>query len=320
MTDTFEPITSVVLIAGDQRARAALALKSLLTQAGIEQAEIIVFDCGSRLDMPPLAGSDHPQVRVIRRLERKPYGVTCAEGARLARGKYVAFLEEHCQARPGYLTAIEKALSDWVAAGVAVQPFYSDLRFSNVVFLMNYPVQLRVNVRRKQTSLLVGHNMVYRRETLMRYSEHLEELLENDVVFNSILLQRGEPIGIEPDLQIQHANEKSLLTISRGYYLWHWAFAYHRWRQTGWSPAYKLLRLLTTPLMPGVRWLKYLGDALFKSPADLPLVLLYAPHIWVAQSAAALGTLLGYFLDPGQVMLEFADYEIDTQRDVPELD
>src|SRR5258706_1299428 len=89
MTENFEPMTSVILIVGDQRARAALALRSLLAQSGIEEAEIILFDYGSRPDMPPLPGSEHPQVRVIRRLERKPYGVSCAEGARLARGRYV---------------------------------------------------------------------------------------------------------------------------------------------------------------------------------------------------------------------------------------
>ncbi len=319
MTPEPQPLISVVLIVGDQRARAALALRSLLSQAGVEQAEIIVFDCGSQPDMPPLPGYDQPQVRVFRRPTRKPYGATCAEGARLARGRYVAYVEEHCQVRPGYLKAIEKALREWVAVGVAVQPFYSDLRFSNVVFLMNYPLELRANVTRKQTSLLVGHNMIYRRDVLMRYDAQLDELLENDTVFNLKLWQQGEPMGIDPDIQIQHANEKSLLTISHGYYLWHWAFAYHRWRQVGWSPGYKLLRLLTIPLMPTIRWLKYLKGALLQRPADLPLVLLYAPHIWVAQSAAALGTLLGCFFEPKQAMVAFASYEIDTDRDVPAL-
>lgn len=318
--DPAQPTTSVILIAGDQRARAALALRSLLSQAGIENAEVILFDCGSRADMTPLPGSDHPSVRTIRWLERRPYGVTCAEGARQARGQYVAYLEEHCQALPGYLTGIENALGGgWAAVGAEVHSYHSDLRFSNAIWLMHYPVHLRPNARRRVTHILVGHNAAYQRRILLDHADDLEELLENDAVLHSLLWRQGHRLGIDPTMKILHANEKAVSVISRGYYLWHRTFASNRLRHGGWPPWYKALRVLSVPLMPLVRWGRIVTAAVFQRPADLPLVLFFSPHILITQSAAAAGTLAGYLFGPGDLS-EFASYEIDVERDLPALE
>jgi hypothetical protein len=270
--------------------------------------------------MAPLLGSDHPNVRTIRRLERKPYGVTCAEGAQLARGKYVAYLEEHCQALPGYLTGIENALDNgWAAVGPEVHSYYSDLRFSNAIWIMHYPVHLRPNARRKVTHILVGHNVAYQRRILLDHADDLEELLENDPVLNDLLRRQGFELGIDPAMKILHANEKTVSVISRGYYLWHRTFACNRLRYGGWPAWYKVLRLLSVPLMPLVRWGRFASAAVFHRPADLPLVLLFSPHILVTQSAAAAGTLAGYLFGPGD-LIEFASYEIDILRDLPAME
>ena len=48
-------------------------------------------------------GADHAAVRVVERPQRGPFGVLRAEAVRLARAPVVAFLEEHAEARAGWL-------------------------------------------------------------------------------------------------------------------------------------------------------------------------------------------------------------------------
>src|SRR3972149_2295625 len=57
----FEPQLSVIIVVGTRRDRAGRALKSILSQDGMEQAEVILVD--TQAAAAPVAGSDHPGVR-----------------------------------------------------------------------------------------------------------------------------------------------------------------------------------------------------------------------------------------------------------------
>src|SRR5688572_16095101 len=111
------PVISIILVVGGQRVRAGRALASILSQAGIEQAEVILGDAGPA-DGPPLPRADDARVRLIRFPRTLSFGEMRAEGVRQARGGLVAFLEEHCIALPGWLAATMAALKGpWVGVG-----------------------------------------------------------------------------------------------------------------------------------------------------------------------------------------------------------
>ena len=58
------PQISVVLVIGSQRARARLALASIMRQATWPVIEVLLYDFGAAND-PPLPGAEHPQVTLI---------------------------------------------------------------------------------------------------------------------------------------------------------------------------------------------------------------------------------------------------------------
>ncbi len=220
-----ELTVSVVLIVGNQRKRAAQALASVLTQNCIEQAEVILIDAAND-GSPPLPGSDHPQVRLIRQPQRASYGEMRGEGVRLARGKYVAFLEEHCVALPGWLDAIIHAFNTgWAGVGGEVHTANPGLGISDVVGLMNYSTASRPPARRSESAALPGHNSAYQRDVLLTFDVELALLLQSEVVLQWKLRQRGYRIGVEPAMKFAHLNE----TISEL-----WAFLAMSWCRPIW--------------------------------------------------------------------------------------
>src|SRR3972149_10257989 len=96
----FEPQLSVIIVVGTRRDRAGRALKSILSQDGMEQAEVILVD--TQAAAAPVAGSDHPAERTILLAGHSTFGEARAGGGRQARGRHVAFLEEHSVAFAGW--------------------------------------------------------------------------------------------------------------------------------------------------------------------------------------------------------------------------
>ena len=78
------PSVSVVIITGNQPARAARALASVLDQDGIERAQLLLLDATSNHGSPPLPRSDEAPCRTQPLPERGTSGALRAEGARLA--------------------------------------------------------------------------------------------------------------------------------------------------------------------------------------------------------------------------------------------
>lgn len=311
-----EPDISVVLVVGNQRARGELCLRNLLDQDGIQRAEIVLIDLGSQ-GSPPMRGSDSPFVRLVRKDRVEPFGELRAEGARLARGRLVGYIEEHCFAQPGWLTAAFKYLEGrWAAIGGEMHTANPGIGISDAIAFMNYTAW-RPPARAGESELLPGQNVFYRRDVLLSFGESLGALLQNEAVLQWELAKSGHLLGIDPDLKFAHANETTLRSICRGYYLWHRCFGESRAEFAGMSLAKRWLRAGATPAVPLVRAGRMLRYLSAHRPYEVWPFLRQLPVVLITQSFAALGTAVGLLLGKGGAELAFSIYETDEPRTLP---
>jgi hypothetical protein len=310
------PSVSVVLVAGNQRARAATALASVLDQERIELAEVVLLDAAND-GSPPLPRSDEEPVRAFFLRERGTSGFLRAEGARLARAPIVAYLEEHATALPGWLVAVEAALGsgEYAAASGEVHCANSGVGISDAIAVMNYARWLPPLRHGGPADLVVGHDSAYRRDDLLEFGDELDDFLSAELVLQWTLQNRGRRLLIDPAIRIAHLNETTLPTICKGYYLWHVSFGAHWAATERWSRSRRALQVLGTPWWVARR----LADAyrVARAPVHRRTLLRHLPSVLVSQSAAALGVAVGCTLGDRGHARRFADYEIDVERGLP---
>lgn len=97
------PIITVVIPTHNRAALLFEAVRSVLDQ-GFSDREIIVVDDGSTDETPAVAGAFGDAIRYVRQENRGP-GAARNHGIRLARGRYVAFLDSDDLFLPGKLAA-----------------------------------------------------------------------------------------------------------------------------------------------------------------------------------------------------------------------
>ncbi len=111
---------SIVVIAAHCRRRGSLCLESLLSQSGIELAEILLVDTAGT-KAAPLVGACTSRVRMLAGATGETYGGIRAECARQAGCRLIPFIEEHCFALPGWVEAALRHLDgEWAAIGGAM--------------------------------------------------------------------------------------------------------------------------------------------------------------------------------------------------------
>ncbi len=308
-----KPLISVVLLTGRQTKRAALALRSILRQDGLEQAEVILIDA-SPPGTPPLPGSDHPAVRMFRRPERTAFGEMRAAAARLARGQVVAYLEEHCIALPGWLNALAAAFEKgYAAVGGEVHNANPGVGISDAIQIMNY-FRWLPPAQAGEADIIVGHNAAYRRDVLLAYGDDLGWMIQAEPVLQWDLIAKGHRLYVDPAVKFGHRNEITLSSISRGYFMWNQAFGFVRARTNRWSAGMKALRVLATPVVPFVRTARMFGQIVSRHPGRLLSFVGLLPVMLLAQTSAALGMAKGYLFGAEEIAVRFADYELDIDR------
>jgi len=306
------PDYSVVLVVGTQRARAGLALESLLAQDGIERTEVLLFDRGE--GSPDLPGSDHPSVIVHRVPPETVFSAARTAAVHLARAPYVGFLEEHCRARPGWITALLRAhQGPWAAVGGEVHHGNGSFGISRLIGIMNYYPWLAPTTSGER-EMLPGHNSSFRRDVLLSYGDDLERLLRADVSLFQQLVADGHHLFLEADAKFEHFNETQLSSIVRGYFFWHRGYGVERARVHNWSLARRSLYVAATPLIPFYFVAKLVSRLRRVRPDLVAEALIGTPKILVAQLASASGQALGLLLGPGNTEAKFSDYELNEPR------
>jgi hypothetical protein len=308
------PALSVILVIGGQRERERLALQSLLEQSAIDRMEIQLYDLGP-VDCPPIAGSDHPRVRLTRGTPDDLLADARAAGVRAAKAPVICFMEEHCEMQPGsaeaYIRAHEGA---WAAVGGAFVNGNPDSAQSNQAFRMNYGIYLRPQHGRGPAALVAGQNSSFKREALLRYNEQLEMLLNADLVLQWQMLRDGYEFFYEPAVKIAHRNENTFRSLATGVFYWNWCFSHMRARFFRWSVPRRIVWILLTPLMPWVRlarmfrWMPHFGlSRFFTFVGDIPFI------VAVSYCAAA-GQVAGLLNKLDKGARQFSHFEMNEPR------
>jgi GT2 family glycosyltransferase len=115
--DPARPRTSVIVVSYNGRTYLERCLASLLAE-GATDREVILVDSASTDGSASFVERTFPQVRVVR-TANGGYGHGCNVGAGLARGAYLAFLNQDTVVRPGWAEALVAALQRNPAAGLS---------------------------------------------------------------------------------------------------------------------------------------------------------------------------------------------------------
>ncbi|MGK2857611.1 MAG: glycosyltransferase [Thermoanaerobaculia bacterium] len=306
------PDYSVVLVAGIQRDRAGLALASLLAQDAIDRTEILLVDRAE--GYPDLPGSDHPSVRLVRVPKSTLFSEARTRAVGMARAPFVGFLEEHCRARQGWITALLRAHEGpWSAVGSEVHHGNPSFGISRLIGIMNYYPWLAPTSSGQRT-MLPGHNSSFRRDVLLSFGDELESLMRADVAFFQKLVADGHELYLEASAKFEHLNETSLLSIVRGYFFWHRGYGVERARVHNWSFARRALYVVATPLIPFYFVAKLVMRLRSMRPDLVGEVLRGTPQILVAQLASASGQAFGLLFGEGNTEARFSDYELNEPR------
>jgi GT2 family glycosyltransferase len=311
--DPSSPELSAVVVVGSRRARAAGCLRSLLAQDAIDRMEVLLVDCGGA-GAAPVAGSDHPAVRVVPMSPGSLFAHTRAAGVRLARAPVVAFLEEHARALPGWAAALIAAHRDpWVGVGAEARCANPGIGRSDVIALLSYGYWFPP-LARGETALLPGHNASFKRAALLALGPDLERLLTCDLVLHGALRRRGGRLLMEPAARFSHLSERGLRDFGRGVFFWYRCYGDLRAREGRWPAWRRLAYLVLAPAIPFYFLLRF-GRFLRRTrPRQLPLLLRNAPFVLAVHACGAAGQVLGLLRGPGDAEARFSRYELEAPR------
>jgi hypothetical protein len=311
------PALSIALVVGDLRTRAEGCLRSVLSQRSVDRCEILLLDV-ARESAAPIAGSEHRSVRTIRLAPQTSYASARAEAVRQARAPYIAFLEEHCRVRPGWTDAVLTAHEGpWAAVGGEVHNGNPEARMSPTIALMNYATWLPPASRNENAAHLPGHNSSFRRDRLLQFGAELELLLVSDINLHRRLRALGERLLLDPAVKFEHINETGLVSVSRGYFLWHRLYGWSRARVFEWSLAKRLFYILLAPAIPLYFLVRLFREIRRERPDLLPRFALAIPFIGAVQWVSSVGQTMGLLFGPGDSARRFTRFELNEPRPDP---
>lgn len=307
------PELSVILVIGERRDRAVRALASVLSQSVVDRLEVLLFDCAPG-EPVPLPGSDHPAVRTIRLPADSLFSAVKAEGVRRASAPIVAFIEEHCQALPGWAEAlIEAHRGPWAGVGAEVHIGNPGVPVSHLVAVINYHPWLPP-APRSEHDMLPGHNSSFKRDLLLAYGDELVDLLRAEIVLHGRLRKDGHRLLLEPTARFAHLNESTLSSIARGRFLWNRCYGPSRAHTFEWSTGRRLFYAAATPLIPLYALVKITRTLSRRRPDLLPVIFRWLPHFLAAHLATAAGQAVGLLFGTGDSEKHFTLFELNEPR------
>ena len=172
----YTPAISIIIIIGEQRDRAKGCLESVLAQPNIENAEIIIYDCGIA-GSKNIINSRHPNVIIKHIGPGLSIGSLRAQAVHDSNSPIVAFLEEHVRVAYGWMEAVIETHNKGAAVvGGEVLNGNPGQGISEMVYLMNYMAFIPPDAKSGPVRLVVGHNSSYLKDPLIKYEDELSDL------------------------------------------------------------------------------------------------------------------------------------------------
>lgn len=307
------PDLAAILVVGDSRARAQLALDSLYAQTIAGAVEIVIVDLKTS-DAPKLSISSRTLTRYETLGPGATWGQARALAARIATAPIVAFIEDHCTAAPGWADALVRAhRQPWVAVGYAFANPRPESYLSRAILTSEYGCWQHPTTSRPARVLPCG-NVAYKREVLLSLGDELESLLTPDFGLHERFNQRGLPMYIESQAIVAHDSLVRLSDLFAASFLFCRILASNRVRTQGWSRLRQIVYGLATPLVSPVVALWRLFAGRRHTPADWGAFVVYLPVVLIKGLASALGESAGYLVGAGSSEVQFVKWELHVDR------
>jgi GT2 family glycosyltransferase len=303
---------SVVVVVGRLRTRAERCLTALLAQATADLEVLVVDvappDCAAFPDPTPSA------VRVLRLPPETTFAAARAAGVRAARGGIVAFFEEHARPLDGWIQAVLTAHeAPYAGIGGEVENANPGVGISTLAGLMSYG-RFYAPQRPREVELIVGHNSSYKREALLALGSDLDRLLACDLVLMTRLRRNGHALYIDPRIRIAHANEATVRSTCRGYFLHHRTYGPLRAKEGRWPWWRRLGYVAAAPAIPVYFVVKFRRFLRVHRAELVPALDRGLLPVLVSQLAAACGQAVGLVAGPGRAEAAFTVYELTEPR------
>ena len=304
-------LTTVVVV-GSLRDRARRCLGVLVDQA-TSATEVLVVDLAPA-DLAPFPDRPTPGVRVLRMPADTTFARARAEGVRAARGRVVAFLEEHAMPLGGWTAAVLAAHQEpYAGIGGEIENANPGVGLSDLAGLMSYG-RFYAPLNPREAPMIVGHNSSYKRDRLLALGADLDRLLACDLVMMTRLRALGHRLFLDPRIRVAHANEVALRSVCRGYFLHHRTYGPLRAREARWSRWRRLLYIAATPLIPVYFFVRFRRILRRHRPDLVGTFDRGALRIYIAQLAGACGQAVGLAAGPGRAEAAFTEYELTEPR------
>jgi hypothetical protein len=312
ITDTQPPILSVVLVIGRQRDRTITAVERLLAQAEDVALEVIVVDAApASVGLP---WRDHPSVRYLPMADVPSIAAGKVAGARQARGRYLAFIEDHCHVDPGWASAVV----DGFAQGADVVAYaFGNLNPDNYVsrsfLLLAYgPWQAPVDSGWIDSPSWM--NVAYRAELIRESIDDMVDYFHCETTFHAMLKRHGRRFWQAGAAHVRHLNHMQVVGACADSAVWQRLFAATRVRTQRWTLTRRVVYAAAAPfLSPSVIALR-LGRRLWRRPEQRLPFLRSLPLVMAVYHYGAFQESLGYLFGPGSAARQSIDIETGMDR------
>ena len=304
-----KPLLAAGVICGPHRDRAEGALSSLLRQSALDRMEVVVVDCASS-GAAPIAGCDHPRVRVLERPGNYDLGKSRVEVIEATTAPLVWFLEEHSVAFPACAQALIGAhAEDWAAVAPEVRRFPNESFKSRI---LNCRFTPWISPAHKgNVDALMGHNVCYKRTVLETYRDHLMDRLNCEYLFHLELSADGHRLTMEPNAGIHHGLEASAWYIARGVMNYERMHAAQR-RLRGVRTSGRTV--LATVLGPLWKPVQMAADAIRRDARQWGPGIFGLPLLALIASGSSLGRVAAWVAGEGKAAENLGRIELDAPR------
>ena len=214
-----------------------------------------------------------------------------------ARAPIVAFGEDHCFPQPGWTDALLTSHEEsYAAVGPVVTNANPDGLVSWADLLMGYGPWLAPGGSREMDHL-AGHNCSYKRDVLLTLGDDLAMFMEAESTLHWHLRAEGHRLFQQSGARVAHTNFAkwgTWLPVS-----YHSGRVFAAVRANDWSVARRIAFSLASPLIPIVRLIRHVRQAI---AAGLPsgLVVRVTPVLLVGLIVNAAGQGVGCILGAGR--------------------
>lgn len=315
--DNTIPALSIILPTADDYHTIRRTVLALNRQTARDQIELVIV---SPVDDPGVIEDDVAGFLAVKLVNGGPLrtsNISRVAGIREASARVVVLGEDHCFPSPDWAAAlIEAHRDDYAVVGPVLTNANPRSMMSWANLLLEYSPWLD-GAKRTETDALPGHNSAYRRDLLISYGDHLEEIFEVEDVVQRDLRSKGHRMLLEPAARTNHLNFSRLAPSLKLRFNAGRSFAGHR--TMDWAFAKRAIYILGAPLIPLVRFARVIRMIRASTtyswlfPRIVPLLILVL-------IVDGFGELVGYVTGPGNAAKVLGTIEFNRLRFMNDAD